>query len=244
MLAEVPRHRVLSEPPPLNQFLRETSPAASAQDVEDLRSLVSALGHPGRRERRFFVKFTSWNVLRLPLIRRAFPDVPFLFLYRDPVEVMVSNLTDGRAPWLWEEQITGIGVASAAGMSWAELCARVLAAKCDAAARGIAAAGQRGLAVPYTALTPSFIPTLVGFFGLEVSAGARRHMRRVMDFYSKTPAGSAPRRFKPDGRAKQAYAPRSVRSMARRWVAEPIRRLERVQAAAIRASCPFRSAET
>ena len=44
------------------------------------------------RFRDYFVKFDSWNTLDLALIRRAFPDVPWIFLYRDPVEVIVSHM--------------------------------------------------------------------------------------------------------------------------------------------------------
>lgn len=37
-----------------------------------------------------FVKFISWNTLYVDFIRRTFPDVPAVFLYRDPVEVIAS----------------------------------------------------------------------------------------------------------------------------------------------------------
>jgi hypothetical protein len=39
-----------------------------------------------------FIKFRSWAVLFLPFIRQAFPDVPCLFLYRDPREVVASSI--------------------------------------------------------------------------------------------------------------------------------------------------------
>jgi len=38
------------------------------------------------------VKLDSWHTIALPLFRRAFPAVPWVFLYATPVEVMVSQL--------------------------------------------------------------------------------------------------------------------------------------------------------
>ena len=43
------------------------------------------------------MKFSSWNVLYLPLVRAAFPVVPWVFVYRHPVEVMVANLAKNHA---------------------------------------------------------------------------------------------------------------------------------------------------
>ena len=56
-----------------------------------LRAMTAALGrvrHAGERD--LFIKFEGWHVLLFPLIRQAFPDVPWVFVYRDPVEVMAS----------------------------------------------------------------------------------------------------------------------------------------------------------
>jgi hypothetical protein len=41
-------------------------------------------------QKAYFVKFTSYNVLFIDFIKAAFPDVPCLFLYREPGEVLVS----------------------------------------------------------------------------------------------------------------------------------------------------------
>ena len=55
--------------------------------------MVAAFGRRrGGRERHYFIKLDSWHTLALPLFRRAFPSVPWVFLYRDPVEVLVSQM--------------------------------------------------------------------------------------------------------------------------------------------------------
>jgi hypothetical protein len=54
--------------------------------------MVAALGQARAGESRLFLKLDCWHVRDLPLFRRAFPDTPWVFLYREPVEVLVSHL--------------------------------------------------------------------------------------------------------------------------------------------------------
>ena len=94
MLAALPENVVLSEPGPLDQILRARGrlpDLTDAQGVALLRGMTAALGrrrHPAERD--LFIKLEGWHALQFPLVRRAFPDVPWIFLYRDPLEVMAS----------------------------------------------------------------------------------------------------------------------------------------------------------
>ncbi len=98
MLAALRDSIVISEAPVIDQTLGlhwRDPRIGCAQRIAWLRGVVHALGQ--RRhgdERRFFIKFDSWHVLELPLILEAFPDVPWIFLYRDPTEVLVSHTTE------------------------------------------------------------------------------------------------------------------------------------------------------
>lgn len=59
--------------------------------AERFRRLVLLMGRrrlPGYRSH--IVKFTSYNILRLPMIRQAFPEVPIIFLYRNPAALLRS----------------------------------------------------------------------------------------------------------------------------------------------------------
>jgi hypothetical protein len=56
-----------------------------------IRSLLLAIGRPRvAGQNRYFVKFRSWSIAFIKFIMQAFPTVPCIFVYRDPVEVMVS----------------------------------------------------------------------------------------------------------------------------------------------------------
>lgn len=129
-LAAVPAHAVASEPGPLDAVLR------AAQDdraVRWLRGMVGALGQARYEDqRRFFVKFDAWAVLDLDVLRRAFPGVPWIFLYRDPVEVLVSHARRPGAhviPGLMKAERFGLDPR----MPRLEYAARALARICEAA---------------------------------------------------------------------------------------------------------------
>ncbi len=93
LLASLPSCIVLSEPPIIDSYLSlyHAQPEQSGAE-KTLRQLVGALGQ--RRfaeERHFFIKLDSWHINSLPLFRKAFPDTPFIFMYRKPEEVLASH---------------------------------------------------------------------------------------------------------------------------------------------------------
>ena len=83
---------VLSEPPVLDSFLRFYHSTPCQDGVEMLRQIVGALAQKRfADERHFVVKLDSWHISSLPLFRKAYPEVPFIFIYRRPGEVMASH---------------------------------------------------------------------------------------------------------------------------------------------------------
>lgn len=72
--------------------------ALTEENLRLFRRLILAMTRRRTEDQeKSFVKFISWNVLYLDFVRRAFPDVPCLFLYRDPVEVIASVLRETTA---------------------------------------------------------------------------------------------------------------------------------------------------
>lgn len=139
MLAAVAEHLVLSEPPPVDSVLRAAEMDPELRDVEReawLRWIVAALGQGAPGQSRLFVKFDAWSALELPLVRRAFPDVPCVFLFRDPVEVLVSQSRQHGAhvlPGVLPAGAFGLTSEAAAAMPLVEYAARVLGRICEAA---------------------------------------------------------------------------------------------------------------
>jgi hypothetical protein len=91
MLAQLDDHIVISEPPPLDRLLRGALP--QAERYMALKGLLSAYGQRRRGvERQLVIKLDAWNIGELTLLRDCFPDTPWLFVYRDPLEIAVSHL--------------------------------------------------------------------------------------------------------------------------------------------------------
>jgi hypothetical protein len=128
----------ISEATPVNQLLaRFDIPEQERAGL--LRGLIRALGprDPASSELPSLVKFTSWNVLFFDILRAAFPDTPWLFLYREPLETMASHEAHP-AKWLADDRffarLTGVHrLPSLAGLDQQRRCAAVLAAYGQAA---------------------------------------------------------------------------------------------------------------
>ncbi|MEA2900426.1 MAG: hypothetical protein QOH36_313 [Actinomycetota bacterium] len=139
MLAAVPEHLVLSEPGPVDSVLRAREMLPDLADdarCDWLRWMIGALGQGNGGQTRLYVKFDAWSATELPLVRRAFPDVPWLFLFRDPVEVLVSQSRQLGAhviPGVLPAETFGMSPATAAGIPLVDYSARVLAHICEAA---------------------------------------------------------------------------------------------------------------
>ncbi len=211
VLARVRSHLVLSEAPPHNQFWDTLPwPAAPTPDAtRRYRNLVLALGR--RRLPAYnahLIKFTSWNLLALPFIRATFPDVPALFIHREPVEVLVSMLANPPG-WLAEPaaraRVTGwddATVKAADDLSSARqgLC-NLFRAATEASAHGL-----RCLAHPQ--LTAPNLPAILDYFDLRPSDEALAQMQAQFTLDAKQSRGGRP--YQPDSTAKQQAAPASV----------------------------------
>ena len=189
MLAALPQNIVISEAPPIDAVLRpQLRGATEEQRIAWLRGILSAFGQ--RRngdEKQFFVKFDSWHTFDLPLVRRAFPEVPWIFLYRDPLEVMASQMKQRAihmVPGLVE--LAGLDLTAAAQMPAEEFCARALSSICAAALDQLRTGSGR--AVNYTELPDAVCTSLSNYFHLDCSAADFDQMRNVTQFDAKNPS--------------------------------------------------------
>ncbi len=227
MLAALPKNVVISEAGSIDSVLRAKfrEPSLTDQERADwLRWMVSALAQ--RRsgdEERLFIKFDSWSVLDVPLISRAFPGVPWIFLYRNPVEVLVSQLAHRGAhmvPGGIEPELFGMRLDEVFKMQPEEYCAKVLARLCEAALQHHQSCA--GIMVNYEQLPDAVWTGVADFFGAEVSDADMQAFRRVATLDAKNPALG----FESDSQAKQNKASEAVRVASARWLAPLYEQLE------------------
>ena len=225
LAAALPGTIVISEAPPIDQVLRASAP--EAQRAAWLRSILSALGQPRRGgERHLFVKFDAWHVIDFSLIRRAFPDVPCVFLYRQPAEVIASQMRMPgiqMIPGMIDSSLIGLDLPAVLRLDREEHCARVMALVYAAALRQ-AETGLMTL-MNYGELPEAASRQLLEWCGLEETDEIVQRFRRVTEFDAKTPSlpfdpADVSSRPAPTGRAIDA---------ARRFVTPYYERLESIR---------------
>jgi len=192
-----------------------------------LRGVVHALAQ--RRtgnERHLFIKFACCSFAQLERVKRIWPDVPWLFLYRDPVETIVSNMKDV-PPWLIDNDrrvlasIVDASPAAVAAMSLEELCARTIGSLYSTAFN---LANGNSMLLNYKQLSVPVIASVLSFFKVSLSSEELETIARTCRVYSKEASGM--RAFVDDAEAKQNLASDLVREMSERWASESYRLLE------------------
>ncbi len=227
MLAASPANVVVSEAPCVDELIWAGAWLRGLR-VESLvrwvRSLITALGQPrGGGETRYFVKFGALQALALPLIRLAFPETPWIFVYREPVEVLVSLSKACPAfatPGVSNGGFFPIPPAEAQAMHPDEYAARLLGMIATAAAQRIEAGD--GIGVNYAELPGAMWPIVSSHFRCQWQPGEAEAMSHTLRFHAKFPSTL----FAPDSESKQREAGMDLRTWADRWAGDAYRRLE------------------
>ena len=226
MLASRGDTHVISEAGPVDTVIR--APRPLEQRVQWLRWMVAALREPGGDRPHYVVKLDAWAALDLPLLAQAFPGVPWAFVYRDPVEVLVSQQRRPgyhMLPFGLPPASVGLDPCTTAGMSMLERGAAVLGR--IAAGAATAAADPLGLLVNHAEL-PAAIDQIARHFGMTVDAASRAAMLEAARVDVKN--GVLP--YVDDRADKQRTASEELRLAASRWMTEPYRALERIRTGA------------
>jgi hypothetical protein len=214
----------VSEAPPIDVAVQIETSSARGRHPGVLAAVVSALGRRRGGRDDYFVKLDSWHVLALARFRHVFPATPWVFLYRDPIEVLVSQMRQRgmqTIPGGMSPHIYGLDPTA---MPDDEYCARVLALTCEAAAQ---AGLGGGLMVNYDELPDAVFTRILPHFGVMLDETSRLAMDDAARRNAKAPHFD----FAPDAAAKRAEAKPRLIELAERHLAEPYRRLEALRAA-------------
>lgn len=188
-LAGIARHRVISEPAPVNQWL-----LAHGRDPQanwpQLKGLLHALcGTAAGVD--CFIKFTSWNLLHLQHLLALFPATPWVFVYRDPVDVLQSLVA--RPPrWAAHPQL-----APALGGGMADDAEAVALVLGRLFAAPLPHWSGQARAINHAQL-PAAMADIAEHFGLDLNPAEQARMLHVGQYDAKQP-GEVP--FRPRERA-------------------------------------------
>jgi hypothetical protein len=189
MLAAVERNLVISEAAPIDEVLGLSRMKDHETRSSQLTWIVNALGRRrGPAEQNYFVKFDSWNSLELDLITKTFPDVPWVFVYREPVEVIVSQMRQRGSqmvPGAMATLAPDLSLKNALKTTPEEYCARLLARICDSALQH--ARDRNCLLVNYRELPDAIVTSVTRHFGVTFDATENEAMRTAAGFDAKNP---------------------------------------------------------
>ncbi len=188
MLAALPRFIVASEPAVLDACLRYRSPGLQdAERIAWLQALISALAQPGHGETHFAVKFDAWSIFEFDLIRRAYPETPCIYLYRDPAEIAASQLAmrgSYMVPGMLKPSPFGFGQESFGWTAEEYICCAL--GMMLEQGRKTCATGQM-VPVNYTELPDLAWSGLLPLFQLPDDTGARQSLQEAGGMDAKNP---------------------------------------------------------
>lgn len=228
MLAQLSSTLVMAEPGPVQSVLEAPSTDSAFSDdqvVDWLRWMVAVLGQRRRPEQRHLViKLDAWAVLYQPLLVRAFPETPRIFLYRDPIEVLVSQMSHPgyhMIPGCLPPFLLGLDPADLTRLAPEDYMACVLGALLEAAA-----SSNGSMLVAYPELPDAVTRRIAPWFGVEIETDELGRLEHTAGRHAKNPAIP----FAADSVVKQGQATDALRAAVERWVRPHYEALEAYRA--------------
>jgi len=221
-------HRVYSESGTLGMAIRvcgiggnDCPPRRAVELVQDIVYMLGRTNDP--KEKRLFFKIQSSGVKYNDVLTKAFPNTPWMFVYRDPVQVLMSQFSHGTRTALCVKHFTrsttpqsivtflgSIG-RDVRSLSEVEICALHLNTLCEAAVNGIERSKGLGIGINYENLVNKLIDNVFpNHFGLSMTEERRQRIIEVSSHYSKG-KGTRAKEWEEDSEKKDALASPEMR---------------------------------
>ena len=217
-------NRVYSEANTFNSALKSDNPQL-------LRDVVYLMGRTNRaEEQNMFFKVSSIGSKRISVMREAFPETPWIFVYREPVQTMMSHLDPAKVNVKRNGRIMAVctrarhdpprelyDLVEQKGrrmdeLSDQEFCAAHLASLCESALRELSKSNHHGKAVEYDGLIDKLLDDIIpNHFGVAVDEEARQRVLEVSKTYSKAKASARDAGWVEDSEKKESNSTPEIR---------------------------------
>jgi hypothetical protein len=226
LLKTIDNLAVYSEPPVLNDILMPPVTWNRNEVVGALRIVGLLLSRHANRN--FIVKLRSWNALFSDEITEAFPNSPWIFSVRDPVEIGVSVLSQPPT-WIRSFRDSTNPFVPFANMPEAaptleEYAAHLLASFCESIER---LDRSRGTLVHYQNLPEALWQIVLPHFGTTATESEIQQMIGILKAHAKSAIGK-PVPFFADSVHKQQVASTALRAAMTDIAAPAISRVTQV----------------
>jgi hypothetical protein len=214
-----PGTRVVDESVALNEALAAERAEPDPNHLL-LRAVLAALAGPGAGAERVVIKLDPWHILALPELQSVLAGVPWLFVYRDPLEVLVSH---ARQPGshVVPGALSEVWFGSGPGGNGLEYGARILGLLCSAV---LPQATSEAL-LNYDELPGALMTRVPQRFGFDPQAVDQETLATVFAYDAKRPH----ERFSSDSARKRAAATPEIAEVAERWIGAQYRSLEGIR---------------
>jgi hypothetical protein len=241
------KHRTYSESaPPFSAMKNVCGPRfeycseeQSAKILQDVIYMMSRTDDP--KEERVFFKFQSITSQSISTFQMAFPHVPWMYVYRDPVQVMMSHVKDdpqlkraictktrmsGRHPIAIRDIAHRHGYADSRELKPAQYCAAHLATLTESAVNSL---NDMAIPVNYDKLPDMLWETIMPkIFGRPLTQKEIDNMEAVSHEYSKG-RGQRAGEFKGDSEQKVQAASDVIKEAADEFLQESFDKLNGFQ---------------
>lgn len=228
-------HRVYSESSPPITAVRvcgyqgEECPEGRA--VEILRDVIYVMGRTERaEEKELFFKIQSIGSRYLTVFLEAFPETPWIYVYREPVQIMMSQLAQGESRANCVRQLRDVPQhrvdkliedgKELESLSPVDKCALHLSLLCESAVRAIFDAGMIARPVNYENLIQKLVDHIIpDHFGVLMTEEGKNNIIEIGSRYSKGRGGKN-REWKEDSHQKEMRASPEIRMAANYFLKE------------------------
>ncbi len=234
-------NRVYSESNPINTALKSDNPQL-------LRDVVYLMGRTNRpEEEHMFFKVSSIGTKRISIMREAFPETPWIFVYREPVQTMMSHLDPAKVSVSKNGRIQAVCTRARHGppqdlhdlveqqgrhideLSDQEFCAAHLASLCESALGELKKFNHHGRAVEYDGLIDQLLDNIIpNHFGVTVDEEARQRVLEVSKTYSKAKTKTrGGKDWVEDSEKKEAHSTPEIRSASELFLSKSYSELKK-----------------
>lgn len=216
------RHRVYSESRPPIMAIKACGitgevcpPHRAAELLQDVVYMMGRTRDP--TEEGLFFKIQSLGTKYMDVVIEAFPNTPWIFVYRDPVQIMMSQFAHGERKANCVRQLKDIPMKDQEflisidqdvyHLNPQEKCAFHLSTLCNTAIEAIGRSEGMGMGINYENIVDKLIEDVFPHhFNLPMSDERRERILDISGHYSKGVGNRANRDWKEDSKEKEERA--------------------------------------